>query len=90
MKTYLLSNQGRSLTWGQWKKMRGCGLSDATSRAIGKLSPEMTLGELENRCIVAGREIARFALTHLRKPELTRIEYDQPDPVKRLIRTETE
>lgn len=82
-KIYTLSDQGKQITWKQWLKMGGCRLSGCVSSNVGKAFhlPEkhwgdITLGQMQEVCIVAGREISGFAVRHLNKPEIAVIEYD--------------
>lgn len=82
---HILSPEGQRVTWARWQKMGGCGLS-LTNQAFKGIHPKdhstTTLGELQRRHILAGRELARFAITHLKKPEWTEIEYED-DPTSR-------
>jgi len=77
MKTYQLSEAGRKITWESWKRQGGCGLSDwARGMAVGGLQiPEahwkekrVRLGDIEDVSACGGRELARFAVEHLKKP----------------------
>jgi hypothetical protein len=75
---YQLSKIGRRVTWEQWKRTKGCGLSDQ-SRCMASMKLNMpearwldsgtTLGEIEDAWAIAGREMARFATEHLNRPE---------------------
>lgn len=81
MKTYLLSEIAKQCEWQAWKHIGGCGLSDFTRNQCGRIEPKTTLGELQNRCIVAGRETARFAIDRLGLKNWAIVEYDIPDKV---------
>ena len=74
---YRLSDEGRKVTWRQWLRIGGCGLSHTSEWSVCRVlgpaahwSEDITLGDIEDAWPAAGREIARFAATHLRKPEL--------------------
>lgn len=73
---YQLSDTGRRLTYGEWKKAGGCSPPGRTM-AYGTLGPiahwdidKLTLGDIEDACPYTGRDFARFAVEHLRKPSL--------------------
>jgi hypothetical protein len=85
MKTYLLSDTGKQCEWQVWKHLGGCGLSDFTRNECGRIEPKTTLGELQTRCIVAGRETARFAVDHLGLKDWAVVEYDQPETSKSIV-----
>ena len=58
--------------------MGGCGVPNC-SRAPQELGgqfhwDDVTLGQIQDACIVSGRGLARFAIEHLNKPELVVIE----------------
>lgn len=87
VKTYLLSETGKQCEWQVWKHLGGCGLSDYVQSQVGKITPKTTLGELQDKCIVAGRETARFALDHLNLTDWAIVEYDIADnPIKPTIK----
>jgi len=73
--TYKLSQYGRSVTWGTWITLGGCGLPNDTSAyvVLGPLSRwpiNMKIGKIEDACPYTGRVLARFAVERLRMPEL--------------------
>jgi len=81
MPIYKLSEQGRKITWVAWKKMGGCGLSQesrmtALQRIKKNVFNDTTLGEIEDAWATAGRELARFAIDHLKKGEFA-MPYEQ-------------
>ena len=68
---YELSEEGRQITYSDWRKMGGCGVPNGT-RATCNLGPmahwninELTLGQIEDACPYTGRCFARFAVEHL-------------------------
>ena len=81
MNTYRLTETGRAMTWLEWKKKGGCGLSDWAVHYISKqLCPParwpktLTLGDLADASALADREIARYGhertrLKDFAKPE---------------------
>jgi len=81
---YLLSDYGRDMTWKTWRFLGGCGVPNSSGayRVLGGQShwDDVTLGQIEDACIVSGRSLARFAVEHLELPELARIEYRKGDP----------
>lgn len=88
MKTYLLTSDAKACEWQVWKHLGGCSLSDYARSQVGRIDPKTTIGELQDKCIVAGREIARFAIDHLGLKDWAVVEYDIPDrssvPSKRI------
>ena len=79
---YTLSEAGKALTWAQWKQMGGCGLSNSEEPTVAsKCGPvaawgdRVSLGQIARLSAVAARELARFAVTHLRRPEWALYEY---------------
>jgi len=68
MATYRLNDLGKALTWAQWKKSGGCGLSHIASvEASRKIGPEaywkrdsITLGDIAGASVLADRELARW------------------------------
>lgn len=82
MKTYLLSNFGREMKWETWRFLGGCGVPNSSGayRKIGGQAHwgDVSLGQIEDACIVSGRSLARFAVEHLNMPELARVERDEP------------
>jgi hypothetical protein len=79
---YLLADAGKAVTWRQWRKLGGCGLSQEARRAFGRTTQPkeqdaLTLGQLQANHVLAGRELARFAKDHLNRPEWAVVEYDE-------------
>lgn len=79
---YTLSEAGKALTWAQWMQMGGCGLSNHEQpKVVSQCGPEtawgdrVTLEQIAGASQVASRELARFAVTHLRRPEWALYEY---------------
>lgn len=72
---YRLSDAGRALLWTQWQKIGGCGIPN-DSEAPKHLPQSrwdtvgMRLGDIEDACPYTGRTLARFAVSHLQRPEL--------------------
>ena len=71
--TYLLTDKGRNITYAQWRKMGGCGISNYASVWTSnnlQVPPagwdSLELGKIADACVVANRELARFALEHLK------------------------
>lgn len=68
MATYRLNDLGKALTWEQWQKSRGCGLSHtASAEASRKTGPQahwkrngITLGDIAGASVLADRELARW------------------------------
>jgi hypothetical protein len=81
MNTYLLSESAKRWTWHKWKKEGGCGLSDYATAMVSRSLrtahwDSMTLGTLQDACIVAGRETARFGRDHLKLRNFAVVEYE--------------
>ena len=79
---YTLSEAGKLLTWAQWKQKGGCGLSNHEEPKVASLcgpvsawGDRVSLGQIAGASAVAARELARFAVTHLRRPEWALYEY---------------
>lgn len=77
---YVLTDTAKNVTWLEWLKLGGCGISNyaepRVARVLGVLSKtNPTLGQIQDAFIVAGRELARFAKTHLGKPDWAVAEY---------------
>ena len=91
--TYLLTDAAKLITWGEWKRLGGCSLSQYAeiwaSRIVGTFqvrnAQPVTLGQLQDACIVAGREIARFAKDHLDKSEWARVEYSNLPSLREVL-----
>lgn len=69
--TYLLSDDAKTMSWACWKRMGGCGLSDNVAGrgwAGTREHDNTTLGELQERCVTAGRQLASFGRDHLKLP----------------------
>ena len=68
---YTLSEIWRRMTWADWKREGGCGLSGQSSgmvcQKLGKLESS-TLGEIADAWAPAGRELARYAETRMKTP----------------------
>ena len=79
MKIYRLSNYGREMDWNTWRFLGGCGVPNSSGayRILGGQThwDEVTLGQIEDACVVSGRSLARFAVDYLGLPELARVEY---------------
>lgn len=81
--TYRLSGAARALTWRQWQRLKGCGLSDwaryEATPALGPLSVwsarGVTLGDVAAASVLADRELARYAVERLGRPDLAVAEY---------------
>jgi len=89
-RVWKLSEEGRKLTWNEWKHAGGCSLSNLgegmAARNLG-LPPaawergEITLGRIEDAWAAAGRELAGFAVRHLNRPEWA-VPYEEEAHVK--------
>ena len=81
---YVLSESAKKVTWKDWMAMGGCGLSGwaihyclKQDPVTGKVMPPMarwtregiTLGDIAAASVLASRELARFAVEHLNRPE---------------------
>jgi len=71
---YQLSEAGRNVLWKDWKKIKGCGLSHesqsmVTRNIVGRFTENISLGQIEDAWPTAGRELARFAIDHLKKDD---------------------
>lgn len=81
-RTYLLNSHAQALKWSEWKKLGGCSLSHYASEIVlRKLGPlvfnaksAFSLGEIQDACVVAGREMASFAMNHLNKGSWVELE----------------
>lgn len=77
---YILHFCAWDVTWKQWKKIGGCGLSQRAQKAFTGIHPSQwnsaTLGALQRNCVLAGRELARFAKEHLNRPTWAVVEYE--------------
>ena len=68
---YRLSDEGRKMTYFEWRKIGGCGMPNwnMTGRTLGPMARwdvhTLTLGEIEDACPGTGRSFARFAVEHL-------------------------
>ena len=69
---YILSRQGRALTWGQWRQMAGTSLRQDT-KFMWPADPldddAVTLGEIADACPATGEQLARFAAVFLARGE---------------------
>lgn len=81
---YRLSAQGRRISWREWQRMGGCGLSEIDRCMVARVygpqshwSEDLTLGEIEDAWLPAGRGLARFAVEHLGRPEWAEMEYER-------------
>jgi len=73
---YRLTEAGRAVTWREWRRLGGCGLTAwGTAHVCDAHGPEtrwpadLTLGQIADADPAQGRGLARFARDHLRKPE---------------------
>ena len=74
---YNLSPKALGITWHQWLSMGGCGIPN-DSAAPQRLGPVaywkkngVTLGQIAQVCPYTGRSLARFAVEHLSRKELS-------------------
>ncbi len=69
--TYMLSEHWRKMTWADWKREGGCGMSGMSNgmvcHKLGRLDAR-TLGEIADAWAPAGRELARYAETRMKTP----------------------
>ena len=94
---YTLSEAGKALTWAQWKNAGGCGLSNheqpkvvSQFGAVTAWDERVTLGQIASASPVASRELARFAVTHLQRPEWALYEYKDGVHQEDVVPAETE
>lgn len=74
---YNLSAKALGIGWHQWLSMGGCGIPN-DSLAPLRLGPVahwqkngVTLGQIAQTCPYTGRSLARFAVEHLSRKELS-------------------
>lgn len=79
-----MAGDALTLTFAQWRELGGCGLSHLSEHNVCrelKIAPkqmnELTLDRIQTIWIPAGREMARFAIVILNKPEWTALEPEE-------------
>ena len=79
MTTYRLTKSGRNITWAEWKKHGGCGLSSMAISVVktGTVGPEsvwkkrgVLLGDIADASVLADRELARYCIEHWAREDL--------------------
>ena len=83
MTIYNLSKSGKTITWTEWKKHDGCGISNVEIGDISAaLGPEdgwkrkgVTLGDIADVSKVAERNLARYAKERWQRDDLVTVEY---------------
>ena len=81
---YRLTAQAKTMTWKEWKKIGGCGLSAQAELllrnklvAVGKVyNDNPPLGDIANNSIIADREMARFGVDRLGLKDWAYLEYE--------------
>ena len=84
---YRLSPQAKTMTWSEWRKVKGCGLSqiaeNEVKRSFGKpifwqkdnATDPLFLGDIARASILADRELARFGKENLGFDNWAYLEY---------------
>ena len=83
MTVYNLSDSGKAVTWKEWRKHNGCGISNHEYGAVcGALGSEdgwnrkgVTLGDIAAASKIAERELARYAMERWARNDLVTVEY---------------
>lgn len=77
-KIYRLSKSGRDVSWTEWKKHKGCSLSDLGEALVSKtLGPSskwsrkgVSLGDIEKADSGSGRDLAKFIVNEWNRLDL--------------------
>ena len=83
MPVYNLSESGKLVTWKEWKKHGGSGISAREYGAVcsevgledGWIKRGVTLGDIAKASKIAERELARYAMERWARADLVKVEY---------------
>ena len=83
MTIYNLSESGKVVTWTEWKKHGGCGISNSEiGNVSAALGPEngwkrkgVTLGDIADVSKVSERNLSRYVKERWKRDDLVTVEY---------------